>query len=50
MMPTLLVIAGFVIGAMPTFIAGVWNGQSLLGLLMCVVGGFWLVAKEAKNV
>jgi hypothetical protein len=50
MMPSLLVITGFVIGAMPTFIQGIWNGQSLLGLVMCVGGAFWLISREAKNV
>jgi hypothetical protein len=50
MMPSLLVIAGFMIGAMPTFVQGIWNGQSLLGLLMCVVGGIWLLAREAERV
>ena len=50
MMPSLLIITGFVVGAMPTFIAGVWNGQSLLGLVMCLIGGLWLMAREAENV
>ena len=34
-----LLVVGFVIAATPTMIRGVWDGQSLFGLII-VLGGF----------
>lgn len=45
----LLLIFGFMIAVMPTMIAGVWNGQSLLGLVMCLIAGGWILRTEAMD-
>ena len=48
-MKWLLLIFGFLIAAMPTMIAGVWNGQSLLGLVMVLIAAGWILRTEAMD-
>ena len=42
----ILLILGFVIAVLPTAIAGVWNGQSLLGAILCLLAGAWILATD----
>lgn len=43
-----LLIGGFAIGALPTMVFQVWNGASLLGFALSVVGGMMLWREEAN--
>jgi hypothetical protein len=45
----LLLIFGFMIAVMPSMIAGVWNGQSFLGLVICLIAGGWILRSEALD-
>lgn len=45
----LLLIFGFMIAVMPTMIAGVWNGQSLFGLVMCLIAAGWIMRTEVMD-
>jgi hypothetical protein len=45
----LLLIFGFMIAVMPSMIAGVWNGQSFLGLVICLIAGGWILRTEALD-
>lgn len=45
----LLLIFGFMVAVMPTMIAGVWNGQSLLGLIICLIAAGWIMRTEVMD-
>ncbi len=42
-MPQLLMIVGFLVAIWPTIALGVWNGQSLLGTVMVLIGSMMWV-------
>jgi hypothetical protein len=44
-----LLVIGFVIGATPTAIRGVWDGQSLFGLVLCMIAAGWILRSEAMD-
>lgn len=45
----LIVFIGALIGVIPTMMLQVWNGASLLGLIIAS-GGSWMVVKGAHDV
>jgi len=45
----LTVLVGSIIGVVPTMVYQVWNGASLLGLLV-VSGGAYILIREEANV
>jgi hypothetical protein len=42
-----LLIVGFVIASTPTAIRGVWDGQSLFGLILVLLAAGWILRSEA---
>jgi hypothetical protein len=44
----LTVLIGGIIGIVPTMVYQVWNGASLLGLLIVIGGGYILIREEAN--
>ena len=42
-----LLVVGFVIAATPTMIRGVWDGQSLFGLIIVLIAAGWILRTEA---
>ena len=44
------VIAGFIIGVVPTMVYQVWNGASLLGLLIAGIGSYFVMKGQFNNV
>lgn len=45
-----LIVVGFVVSVSPTIFQGVWNGQSLLGLVMVMIGAGWVLREEMDRV
>lgn len=48
-MKYLLLIFGFIVAASPSMIRGVWDGQSFLGLVICLIAGGWILRTEAMD-
>lgn len=46
----LIVGIGFLIGSVPTMVLQVWNGASLIGLLLAVWGSTIVLKGVTKNV
>jgi hypothetical protein len=44
-----LLVVGFTIAATPTAIRGVWDGQSLFGLVLCLIAAGWILRSEAMD-
>ena len=44
-----LLIIGFVIAATPTMVRGVWDGQSLFGLVLVLLAAGWILRTEAMD-
>jgi hypothetical protein len=44
-----LLVIGFVIAATPTAIRGVWDGQSLFGLMIVLLAAGWILRSEAMD-
>jgi hypothetical protein len=44
-----LLVVGFVLAATPTMIRGVWDGQSFLGLVLCLIAAGWIIRSEAMD-
>ena len=44
-----LLVVGFVLATTPTMIRGVWDGQSFLGLVLCLVAAGWIIRSEAMD-
>lgn len=44
-----LLVIGFVIAATPTMIRGVWDGQSLFGLVLVMIAAGWILRSEAMD-
>ena len=44
-----LLVVGFVIAATPTMIRGVWDGQSLFGLVLVLLAAGWIFRSEAMD-
>jgi hypothetical protein len=42
-----LLVVGFVVAASPTMIRGVWDGQSLFGLVLVLLAAGWILRTEA---
>ena len=42
-----LLVIGFTIAATPTAIRGVWDGQSLFGLIIVLIAAGWILRAEA---
>lgn len=45
-----LIVVGFIVSIAPTIFQGVWNGQSLLGLVMVMIGAGWVLREEMDRV
>lgn len=43
-------IAGFIIGVLPSMIYQVWNGASLLGLTIAGIGGYFVMKGQFNDV
>jgi hypothetical protein len=48
-MKYLLLVVGFVLATTPTMIRGVWDGQSLFGLVLCLLAAGWIIRSEAMD-
>lgn len=48
-MSWVLLFGGFFIGVVPTMALQVWNGASLLGVIIAAIGGY-MVWKEVNDV
>ena len=48
-MKWLLLIVGATIGALPTAVRGVWDGQSLLGLVIVLIAAGWILRTEIMD-
>jgi hypothetical protein len=44
-----LLVFGFVVAASPTMIRGVWDGQSLFGLVLVLIAAGWILRSEAMD-
>jgi hypothetical protein len=44
-----LLVIGFTIAATPTAIRGVWDGQSLFGLILVMIAAGWILRSEAMD-
>jgi hypothetical protein len=44
-----LLVVGFVLATTPTMIRGVWDGQSFLGFVLCVLAAGWIIRSEAMD-
>jgi hypothetical protein len=44
-----LLVFGFVVAATPTAIRGVWDGQSLFGLILVIIAAGWILRSEAMD-
>jgi len=48
-MKWLLLVVGFAVAATPTAIRGVWDGQSMLGLMMVILAAGWIIRTESMD-
>ena len=44
-----LLAVGFVLAVTPTIFRGVWDGQSLFGLVVCLIAAGWILRSEAMD-
>lgn len=41
-----MLLFGFIIAITPTLAYGIWNGMSLLGLVLCLLSGGFILREE----